>query len=406
MTSRRRLPTACAAASLLAAAAAWATAGGSPARADRVSQLQGAVAAKRAQERNLLGGIAADSAQIRRYQGSISALQARLSQLQAALSAERAQLARLQDQERIEQARLTQLQLQLQQADQALARNLVATYESDQPDALTVILSAKGFSDLIERVDFLERIKHENSMVISGDREARVRVIAEANRLGALEARAQAVTSSMQAQRNQVNSLRIALVQRQLVFVRARDRKSGALQATAAERRRLEGSLASLQAAQAGPSPAGAAPGAGGRVLSSGGFTFPFPAGAAAGPGSWTQDQGVDISAPGNTPELAVGSGTIVLHGIGGFGAWAPVLHLDSPIGGQSYVYYGHAGPQGELPVGTHVGAGAVIGSVGPGIVGISTGPHLEIGFADSSGTPAPGTSGEMLSLLQSSYHG
>ena len=66
----------------------------------------------------------------------------------------------------------------------------------------------------------------------------------------------------------------------------------------------------------------------------------------------------------------------------------------------------GHAGPAGELPVGTHVGAGAVIGSVGPGIVGISTGPHLEIGFADGSGSPVAGSSGTMLSLLQASYGG
>jgi hypothetical protein len=98
-------------------------------------------------------------------------------------------------------------------------------------------------------------------------------------------------------------------------------------------------------------------------------------------------------------------SGTIVLHGIGGFGPWAPVLHCDSPVAGYSYVYYGHAGPANQLAVGTHVGAGAVMSSVGPGIVGISTGPHLEIGFADSSGAPVgPGSAGAMMSLLQSAY--
>jgi hypothetical protein len=43
--------------------------------------------------------------------------------------------------------------------------------------------------------------------------------------------------------------------------------------------------------------------------------------------------------------------------------------------------------------------------SIGPGIVGISTGPHLEIGFADSSGSPiGPQSAGAMLSLLQASY--
>jgi murein DD-endopeptidase MepM/ murein hydrolase activator NlpD len=137
---------------------------------------------------------------------------------------------------------------------------------------------------------------------------------------------------------------------------------------------------------------------------SSGGFVFPLPKGSASPPGSWSLDQGVDISAPGNTPEYAVCSGTIVLHGIGGFGPWAPVLHCDSPIDGYSYVYYGHAGPAYQLPVGSHVGAGQVMSSVGPGIVGISTGPHIEIGFADSSGSPMGGGAPTMMSLLQGSY--
>ena len=130
-----------------------------------------------------------------------------------------------------------------------------------------------------------------------------------------------------------------------------------------------------------------------------------MPKSAASPPGTWSPDQGVDISAPGNTPEYAVCSGTIVLHGIGGFGPWAPVLHCDSPIDGFGYVYYGHAGPANQLSVGTHVGDGQVMSSVGPGIVGISTGPHLEIGFADSSGSPIGAqTASTMMSLLQGSY--
>lgn len=118
-------------------------------------------------------------------------------------------------------------------------------------------------------------------------------------------------------------------------------------------------------------------------------ITFPLPRGTYTGKPGWTIDQGVDIAAPGHTPLLAVASGTIVRHGIGGFGDWAPVLKLDQPIGGYRYVYYGHAGPGNAVPVGTHVNAGQVIGEVGAGKVGISNGPHLEIGFSDGAGTPA-----------------
>ncbi|MDQ6776235.1 MAG: peptidoglycan DD-metalloendopeptidase family protein, partial [Actinomycetota bacterium] len=167
-------------------------------------------------------------------------------------------------------------------------------------------------------------------------------------------------------------------------------------------------------AGQTGPSSSApvATPPPGAPPVSSGGFTFPLPKSAAAPPGSWSLDQGVDISAPGGTPEYAVCSGTIVLHGIGGFGPWAPVLHCDGPIDGgaqarYSFVYYGHAGPANQLPVGTHVSAGQVMSEVGPGIVGISSGPHVEMGFSDASGTPIGGGSASTMdSLLQSAYGG
>ncbi len=91
-------------------------------------------------------------------------------------------------------------------------------------------------------------------------------------------------------------------------------------------------------------------------------------------------DQGVDYSAPGGTPLYAMGSGTIIQEGIDGFGPDAPVLQITSgPLAGKT-VYYGHAG-RDVVPVGAHVVQGQQISVVGYGIVGVSTGPHLEVGF-------------------------
>ncbi|HEY1634466.1 MAG TPA: peptidoglycan-binding protein [Acidimicrobiales bacterium] len=121
---------------------------------------------------------------------------------------------------------------------------------------------------------------------------------------------------------------------------------------------------------------ASAVPGPGG-VIGPGGAALPLPIQYLKG---GSVDQGVDYSAPGGTPLYAMGSGTIIQEGIGGFGPNAPVLQITSgPLAGRT-VYYGHSGPD-LVPVGAHVVQGQQISIVGYGIVGISTGPHLEIGF-------------------------
>ena len=101
-----------------------------------------------------------------------------------------------------------------------------------------------------------------------------------------------------------------------------------------------------------------------------------------------TVDGGVDYTAPGGTPLYAMGAGTIVAEGISGFGPNTPVLRITSgPLAGRT-VYYGHAGPD-TVPVGAHVAEGQQLSAVGSGIVGISTGSHLEIGFYPPQGPPA-----------------
>lgn len=388
------------------------------ARGASIGGLQQQISSGQSNVSSLSGAFNAASGRVSQLDSAISGLERKLATIQANLDAQRAALARLRVQYAAAKKRLDQLVAFDSHAESVLAQLLVSNYESDHPDLVSVVLNATGFQNLLERLAFAQRIRTQDVTVIREVKAARRAVTIQATRLGKLQVREQRLTATILAERDKLASVKVKLYTEEIAAGQVKASSGSKLASARAHLSSLKSQLAQLQAAQAqaavttsNSSNSGASAGSPsvnfGPISSSGGFVFPFAKGAAPGPSTWSLDNGVDIPASGGTPELAVCSGTIVLHGIGGFGPDAPILHCDSPVGGYSYVYYGHAGPANQLPIGTHVSAGQVMSEVGPGIVGISTGPHIEIGFCDASGgLLGSGTAGTMMSLLQASYGG
>ncbi|HXD68065.1 MAG TPA: peptidoglycan DD-metalloendopeptidase family protein [Solirubrobacteraceae bacterium] len=398
----------------------WLIVSGAPfARAAGSGQLQQRLSTTRQKAKGLAGDVAAARGRVNQLSAGIAALSSRLAGVQDDLDAKRTELLRLRGELSSARAKLARLEGIVTVDQRVLATQLVGGYEGGRPDIIDVVLEATGFNDLLNRLAFAQRIGQQDARIVGNVTAARRAVSAQAIRLGTLSERQNELAEQSLTERNQVATLRLRLVSERLAAAQAASAKAGQLASATAQVDSLTHQLARLQAAQqAAASPPAPASGDGGSGSGSGsgsagtqhgpvshGFEFPMPKGDVSPPATWSPDDGVDIAAPGGTPELAVCSGTIVQHGIGGFGPSAPVLHCDRPLAGYDYVYYGHAGPGNWTPIGTHVSQGQVISQVGYGIVGISSGPHLEIGFADASGSPiGPSTASTMLSLLRSAY--
>ncbi len=210
-------------------------------------ELEGGISATSSREGALKAAIAADSSTIDGFQGSIDDLQARLSALETSLTYERGLLDRLKAQLHGAQTHLSALVVTLAHDRQVLVAQVVAAYESPPPSIVTVVLQAHGFGDLIERIDDLRAIGQENANATEQVIRARAAVARETQRLAVLTASHQRETTAVLVQRDEIARLHLALVDRQLVYIHARDAKNAALGSLRAHRESLEKELSQLQ---------------------------------------------------------------------------------------------------------------------------------------------------------------
>ncbi|HEV3094344.1 MAG TPA: hypothetical protein VGY30_07490 [Solirubrobacteraceae bacterium] len=210
-------------------------------------ELERGISSASSHESELKAGVAADSQKIDGFQGSIDDLQARLSALERSLAYEQHLLDRLRAQLHSARAHLSALVVQLAHDRQVLVAQVVAAYESPPPNIVTVVLEAHGFGDLIERVDEMRAIGLENANATNQVIQTRAAVTRETQRLAVLAASHQRETTAVLVQRDEVARLHLALVDHQLLYIRARDHKSAELGELRSHRASLEKELSGLQ---------------------------------------------------------------------------------------------------------------------------------------------------------------
>jgi peptidoglycan hydrolase CwlO-like protein len=203
---------------------------GSNLTAPSAGDLRSQISAGNSAAASLRSSIAADSAQIQKTAGGLQAAEQRLASLQAELAAREAQLRRVQNSLLAARDRLVALENRLRVSSKALAANLVAAYEGNQPDLVSVLLESRGFSDLLERMTFIQRVGHQDARIVAFTKAARAAVARQASALAALERRDRALTEQVLGQRNQIAALQAALLSRKIAEEGARSHAAAQLQ--------------------------------------------------------------------------------------------------------------------------------------------------------------------------------
>jgi murein DD-endopeptidase MepM/ murein hydrolase activator NlpD len=346
----------------------------------RIEAKRAQVAKKQRQEGVLTTTIKGFNDRIRGLRGEILGAQRRLVTVQRDLDDKRAELIAVRDDLEVARDRLERARSELRVARGALSDRLVELYKSDQPDALTVVLEADGFADLLERTEFLERISRQDRAIVTRVRILKARAERSERLLAALERRKEFAAVTVLRRRDEIASTRDRLASAQGELRTERNGRRTALASVRRERAHAEEDLAALEREQAkvqgalqGAGQRAFAPAAGPVRRGSGRLIWPVngPITGVFGearPGH--MHAGIDISAPGGTPIRAADSGRVVLLGFqGGYGNYTCVQHT-----GSMSTCYAHQSRFGTSS-GAAVRQGQVIGYVGS--TGHSTGNHL-----------------------------
>ena len=303
--------------------------------------------------------ISHESAQLERLTAEVAVLRNKEAAVAAELAQKQAELAQA-------QARLDHLKKRFREGIQILEQRLVAIYESNEPDLITVLLQSHGFDDLVARTQYMETLQHQDNDIV-----ARVRGLR--NEMQVTVKTVRAARDQIAARKQELEATRQSLHQRTEELAAARRKQHATLMQVRKQQDHFEGDLSEISqkiaeqlAASTGALPAGPV------RAGSGMFIWPVNGPVVSGFGMrWGQmHEGIDIAVPTGTQIRAAASGTVSIAGpAGGYGNYTCIDH-----GGSLSTCYAHQ-EQILVSSGQQVAQAQVIGI--SDCTGHCLGPHV-----------------------------
>ena len=345
----------------------------------RIDSLQARIEAARAKEGVLSSQIAGVTSKIRALQEEVDTAASKLDRLESVLALHQRKLDRLNQLYRLQTRKLVFLQRQHKAAMERLNRRLVEIYTSDATSALTVVLEAASFSDLLDQLEFLNDIGSQDEQIASEVEHAKLQMQETRNATRKTRNEAAETTRAFAARTAEQRVVRDQLAWSQRALATARRDKRDALASVQQSKEEyvqvVDGLLAQSQAlaarirsAQASSTVVAVPSG----QVSASGFVWPVsgPLTSPFGLRWGRMHEGIDIAVPTGTPVVASAAGTVIVSGwMGGYGNLVVIDHG----GGISTAYAHNSGL--VAGVGQSVAQGQLISYAGN--TGHSFGSHV-----------------------------
>jgi septal ring factor EnvC (AmiA/AmiB activator) len=216
-----------------------------------LSQLNSNLGATQSQVNSLSSSVHTLDGLISTLGGQISLVQSREAAVRVALADDEAQLAKVQGALGHERGLLSLLERRLARARLILSRQLVSNYEQGSPGLMTAVLEARGFADLLDKLDYLHAAEHQQQTLITLTREAKVAATVVTHRLTGLTATDRQITETTGLRERALVGMNELLSGKQAALQHARAAQAVALSAARSRGAALRSAIAKVQAEQA-----------------------------------------------------------------------------------------------------------------------------------------------------------